>query len=284
MKSHSAKRWLALAMLLCLSASPARAAADRAATEPAIPVVEVPGTVDDRDEKSYRDILAGMDVFDRDRDLAPGASLRFRVWPRQAGVSMDGLVLQIAGARTNIPVSLAADQTFVVPRHADAVNDNAVVQFNRKAKSLAWRADVRSPGVPPNARRLGDLLLECKVAMAGDLLAYVHHPINVMVTKLENACRTIPLNMFFFADRPVFSITLVDGERRAVMPAAMLHGPTAPMMPSQEDWMLLRERVFMVKFKSLYDKGWSDATLLRFDYMDDEPSSVTQAAPAGGQP
>lgn len=285
MKFHHARQCLALAAVLCFSAVPARAVAvDKAATEPAIPVVEVPGAVDDRDEKSYRDILAGMDVFDKGRDLAPGASLRFRVWPRQAGVSMDGLVLQIAGDRTNIPVPLAADQTFVVPRHADAVDDNAVVKFNRKAKSLAWRADIRSPGVPPNARRLGDLLLECKVAMAGDLLAYVHHPINVMVTKLENACRTIPLNMFFFADRPVFSITLVDGERRAVMPAAMLHGPTAPLMPGQEDWTFLRERVFMVKFKSLYDKGWSDDTLLRFDYMDDDPSSVTQAAPAGGRP
>jgi hypothetical protein len=203
MKFHHARQCLALAAVLCFSAVPARAVAvDKAATEPAIPVVEVPGAVDDRDEKSYRDILAGMDVFDKGRDLAPGAALRFRVWPRQAGVSMDGLVLQIAGDRTNIPVPLAADQTFVVPRRADAVDDNAVVKFNRKAKSLAWRADIRSPGVPPNARRLGDLLLECKVAMAGDLLAYVHHPINVMVTKLENACRTIPLNMFFSPTGP----------------------------------------------------------------------------------
>jgi hypothetical protein len=198
---------------------------------------------------------------------------------------MDGLALQIVGEHTNIAVPLAADHTFVVPRNADAANDKAVVRFNRKAKSLAWRADIRSPGVPANARRLGDLLLECKVGLAGDLIAYVHHPINMMVTKLADPCSTLSINIYNFADRPVFSITLTDGKRRSVMPAAMLHGPTAPMMPSQEDWIFLRERVFMVKFKTLYEKGWTDDTLLQFDYMDDDAPDATAAAqPAGSTP
>jgi len=54
------------------------------------------------------------------------------------------------------------------------------------------------------------------------------------------------------------------------MPAAMLHGPTVPMMPNQEDWTFLRERVYIVRFKSLYDQGWPDDTLLHSDYMDDD--------------
>lgn len=277
------KRWLMGAVWWCVS-SGALAQAAAPADKP-IPVVEVPGSLDDREEKSYRDILAGMDVFEKSHSLAPGASLRLKVLPRQAGVSMDGLVLQIVGEHTNIAVPLAADHTFVVPRNAAAAADKAVVRFNRKAKSLTWRADIRSPGVPPKARRLGDLLLECKVAMAGDLVAYVHHPINVMLTKLEDPCRTLPINMYYFADRPVFSLTLIDGQRRSSMPAAMLHGPTAPMMPSQEDWTFLRERVFMVKFKSLYEKKWSDDTLLQFDYMDDDaPDAGPSAQSAGGRP
>jgi hypothetical protein len=248
-----------------------------ALADQSIPKVEVQGAAQDRDEKSYRVMLAGMDVFDKNRNLAPGASLRFKVFPRHAGVSMDGLVLQIAGDHTSIPVPLAADQTFTLPRNAEAAGHNAAVRFNRQPGSLAWRADIRSPGVPPKARRLGDLLLECRVAMAGDLVAYVHHPINMMITKMEDPCRTLPINMFYFADRPVFSVALVAGSRRSIMPAAALHGPTAPMMPNQEDWTFLRERVFMVKFKSLYDQGWPDDTLLQFDYMDDD-------APAGSQP
>jgi hypothetical protein len=266
------KRWLPVAALLGGSAA---ALADGADTS--IPKVEVQGATQDRDEKSYRDMLAGMDVFDKNHGLAPTATLRFKVLPRHEGVSMEGLVLQVSGDRTGIPVPLAADQTFTLPVRPDAASDNAMVRFNRKAGSLAWRADVRSAGVPPNARRLGDLLLECKVAMAGDLVAYVHHPINMLITRMEDPCRTLPITMFYFADRPLFSVTLVAGSRRRIMPAAMLHGPTAPLMPNQEDWTFLRERVYTVKFKSLYEQGWTDDTVLQFDGMDDD-------APAGSRP
>jgi hypothetical protein len=273
--------WFVSAAALAQAAAPA----GKAAPEQPIAVVEVAGSLDEREEKSYRDILAGMDVFEKNRGLAPGATLRLKVVPRQAGVSMDGLVLQIVGEHTNIAVPVAADHTFVLPRNADAANDRAVVRFNRKAKSLAWRADIRSAGVPPKARRLGDLLLECQVGLAGDLIAYVHHPINIMITKLADPCATLPINIYNFADRPVFSITLIDGQRRGAMPAAMLHGPTAPMLPSQEDWILLRERVFMVKFKSLYEKGWKHDTLLQFDYMDDDaPDAIPSTQPIAGAP
>jgi hypothetical protein len=233
--------WLAAAAWLCIAAA--------ALAQQSVPKVEVQGTAQDRDEKSYRAMLAGMDVFEKNRALAPTASLRFKVFPRRAGVAMAGLVLQIAGDRTGIPIPLAADQTFTLP---------------------AWRADIRSRGVPPNTRRLGDLLLECRVAMAGDLVAYVHHPINMLIAKMDDPCRTMPINLFYFADRPVFSVTLVSGSRRSILPAALLHGPAAPMMPDREDWIFLRERVYMVKFKSLYDQGWPDDTLLQFDYMDDD--------------
>ncbi|NVE00093.1 hypothetical protein [Massilia sp. BJB1822] len=264
-----------LQAMLCLSL-PALAGAGLppAAADTAVPSVAVHGAVPDRDEKSYRAMLAAMEVFDQNRSLAPGASLRFMVLPRQADVAMDGLVLQIVGEHTKVPVPLESNYSFVLPRNADAAQDGAVVRFNRQAKSLAWRADIRSPGVPSKARRLGDLLLECKVAMVGDLVAYVHHPINMMIAKLQDPCRTLPINMFYFAERALFSITLTDGGRRSIMPAAMLYGPAAPMMPSQEDWIFLRERVFMVKFKSLYEKGWTDDTLLQFEYMDDEAGGL----------
>jgi hypothetical protein len=259
------KTWLAVAAWLCIAAP--------ACADQAVPTVEVQGTAQERDEKSYRAMLAGMDVFERNHGLAPTASLRFKVFPRHAGVSMDGLALQIAGDRTGIPVPLAADLSFTLPKDgnaAAAAGADAMVRFNRKAGSLAWRADVRSQGVPPKARRLGDLLLECKVAMAGDLVAYVHHPINLLIARMDDPCRTMPINLFYFADRPVFSVTLVAGNRRRILPAAQLHGPVAPLMPDHEDWIFLRERVYMVRFKALYDEGWTDDTLLQFDYMDDD--------------
>lgn len=232
-------------------------------------VVEIPGELADRDEKPYRDLLAGVTRFENSPGALPGATLRFKVRPRHDGVAMDALVLQIVGDHTRIAVPLDADHTFVLPVDAGAASDNAMVRFNRPSGSLAWRAEIRSPGVPVNARRLGDLLLECRVAFVADLPAYIHHPINMLVVKLPDPCRTLPINFFSFADRPLFGATLVDGQRRSMLSAAMLHGPAFVPLPGQEDWLHLRDRAYTVKYKELYDQRWPDDTLVQFDYMDD---------------
>jgi hypothetical protein len=273
MQSFQLRRYVMRAICLGIAsavAASAVAAPLQLAPDQPVAVVAVPGAAPERDEKSYRDLLSAIAVFEKHAGMAPGASLRFKVHPRQAGVSMDGLVLQIVGEHTRIQVPLAPDHSFVLPRSAEAARDNATVRFNREPKSLAWRADIRSPGVPANARRLGDLMLECRVALAGDLVAYPHHPINLIVVKLMDPCRDVPINLVSFADRPVFSVTLLAGARRSVMPAAMLHGPALVPLPGQEDWLALRERAYMVKYKALYDKNWPDDTLLLFDYMDDD--------------
>jgi len=264
------KRLLGRLALGCAAAACLGPAAASGQAAPAIPVVEVLGAAQPRDEKPYRDLLAALDTVERQRRLAPAATLRFKVWPRREDVDMAGLEVRIVGPHTDIPVALAADRTFAIPRDAAAAADNATVRFNRKAGSLAWRADVRSPGVPANARRLGDLMLECAADVKGDLFAYLHHPINVLLSKLDEPCRTVPLNLFNFADRPVFGITLVAGERRSMLPAAFLHGDATVPFPGHEDWLAQRERVYKVKFKALYDAGWPDDTLLVFDFMDEE--------------
>ncbi|OEZ52437.1 hypothetical protein [Duganella sp. HH105] len=256
---------LAAALLLPAAVS----AADQGQATAA--VVEVQGVRDERDEKSYRKILQGMQVFDSNRQLAPGATLRFKVLPRRAGVSLQGLSLQLRGAHTSIAIPLDADMTFELPRDAAAAQDDAMLTSNRKAGSLTWRAEIRSPGTPAKTRRLGDLLLECKVGMVADLVAYVPSPLNVLITKLPDPCRTLPINMFYFTERPLFSVALMQGARRVVLPAAQLHGPDAPILTDLQDWYFLRDKAYMMQFKPLYEQGWLDDTLLQFDYMDDDP-------------
>jgi hypothetical protein len=273
MKLTGSPEWSKRLALCCVASAlctcGAAAAQARADGAVPVPVVEVLGAAQPRDEKPYRDLLAALDAVERYRSRAPAAAVRFKVWPRRAGVDMTGLEVRIVGSHTDIPVPLAADRTFAIPRDAAAAADDAVVRFNRKAGSLAWRADVRSPGVPDHARRLGDLMLECAADVKGDLFAYLHHPVNVLLSKLDDPCRTVPLNLFNFADRPVFGITLVAGDRRSMLPAAFLHGDAAVPFPDHEDWLAQRERVYKVKFKALYDAGWPDDTLLVFEDMDD---------------
>ena len=261
---------LVAALLSCLS--PARSAPDA--------VVEVTAVRDDRDSKSYRKILDGMEIFEKNHPLAPGATLRFKVLPRRAGVSLQGLTMQIRGEHTKIPIHLDPDMTFELPTDATAAQDDALVTTNRKAGSLTWRAEIRSPGMPANTRRLGDLLFECKVAMVADLVAYVPTPINVMITRLPDPCLSLTINMFYFTERPLFSVALVHGVRRSVLPSAQLHGPDKPVLTDLQDWYFLRDRAFMMRFKPLYEQGWPDDAMLQFDYMDDD---VASAATERGQ-
>jgi len=63
------------------------------------------------------------------------------------------------------------DHSFSLPRDVEAADEGAYVKTNRKAKSFAWRVDIRSPRLPSNARRLGDLRLECTIdTVTADLL------------------------------------------------------------------------------------------------------------------
>lgn len=238
------------------------------------------------DEKSYRNFLKAMDVFEQNRQMAPTASLRFKVYPRKKGILMNGLIVKIKGDSTGIPIQLANDQTFTVPRNIEAANDNASVIFNRTANSLTWRADIRSAGVPNNARRLGDLRLECKVALAADLIGYPHLPTNMLLAAMSNACQSRAGGVGYIADRAVFGITLVHGQRRELFPSRKLHGGDAineirPFLASL-DWGNYLDRQY---FLGDYATDWPDDTLLEFDYVDDVALVENQATsiPAAAQ-
>ena len=84
---------------------------------------------------------------------------------------MDGVALEVAGDSLAIPLKVGPDRTFTLERNPVALKENAQVMPNRKAGTMTWRADVRTPGLPPNTRRLGDLRLECEVGMKSDLIS-----------------------------------------------------------------------------------------------------------------
>src|SRR4029079_4667839 len=100
-------------------------------------------------------------------------SLRFKLLPRRRETSMEGIALTIAGERVAIPVPVAPDNTFVLQRSQQALKEDAVVSPNRQARTMTWRTDIRTPGLPPNTRRLGDLRLECLVGEEADLISNV---------------------------------------------------------------------------------------------------------------
>jgi hypothetical protein len=255
---------LMLALLAAL-ALPAGAA------EP-IQTVRVP-YVRDPVDKSYKKMIKGMERFARDQALAPSASLRFRLLPRLPRSSLDGVTLRVAGDSVSLPLEIDADHSFVLPRNEQALREDAAVVANRKSDSMTWRAWVRTPGLAPGVRRLGDLRLECRVGMEAGLISNSSPIFGWLSNMLESAdqvCNNADGNYLFFADRPVFSVTLRAGARTEVLPFNMLYAggeQTRASLPYC-DCQVLLERSY---YAPIWDRSWPDDTLVEFDYMDDPP-------------
>jgi hypothetical protein len=253
---------LAAAMLACTGAS---------AAEPSLQEIAVTATRDPVD-KSYRKILNGMDVFESKRSLAPDASLRFKLLPRQHGTNMDGIKLEILGDSFTIPVTVAPDRTFTLQRVQKALDEDASVRPNRKADSLTWRTDIRTPGLPPNTRRLGDLRLECLVGMEADLVSNVIPVIGLISKAIDSMvgyCDKADPHYYFFSERALFSVAMVAGTRREILPVAQLYAGASedPLSKSDLehcDCQVLLDRTY---YMPLGDRSWPDDTLIEIEYM-----------------
>lgn len=225
-----------------------------------------------------------MEVFDKRKPLAPDAALKFKLLPRRANAKLQDVALELVGDSFAEPIDVAADNTFTVPRNRVALKENASVLADRKELTMTWRADVRTPGLPPGARRLGDLRLECAVGMEAGLVSNVRSPLGRLASYIfESAdyCGRERNRYLFFADRPLFKVTLIAGARREDLPAERLWG-AASVDPNWKrdlrycDCEVLMDRAY---FMPLGDASWPDDTLVHFEYMDDAPNAdrVTKA-------
>ena len=223
--------------------------------------------------KSYRKMLDGAELFEQRRAaLAPAAALRFQLIPRKPDVSLKDVQMKVEADSVVIPLKVAPDRTFTIERNRTALKENADVTPDRRAGTMTWRADVRTPGLPPNTRRLGDLRLECEVGMQAGLIS--NYPrgflgwLDTLIVLNPSYClRPLP-RYLFFAERPIWSVTLVDGERREVLPVDMLYaGATRdPKWKKDEhcDCGALFDRTYFVP---LGDTSWPDATLVVIESM-----------------
>jgi hypothetical protein len=201
----------------------------------------------DPDWKTYRAFTAGLDIFDEQRRLAPGAALRFVLLPKAANASLKDIKLRIAGDELSIALPIAPDGTFTVPRSEAATKEDAELMLNRKPGTFRWRPDIRTPGVAPNARRLGDLRLECAVRWGIE-----QYETPYVIRKLFNAagqpCLTARIKVDFIAPRPIAAMYLTTHERRSRLPADLLEEGG---------------KVYVVP---VHDKSWPDDALLEFDF------------------
>jgi hypothetical protein len=226
-------------------------------------------------EKSYRKMIRGMDLFERMHGMAPNATLRFKLLPRRPNTDMDHIVLEVVGSTISYQVPIAPDHTFTLERDSKAFDENAVVIPNRKKLSMTWRTEIRTPGLPANTRRLGDLRLECRVGIEADLVSNTN-PIIARISNLfignEGYCERKDAKYLFFADRPLFSVAMLAGARREILSVDQLYAEASDDpglkydLPYCDCEMLVDRTYFM----PLGDRSWPDDTLVEFEYMDND--------------
>ncbi len=224
-------------------------------------------------EKSYRKMMRGMDLFAAERSMSPNGVLRFKLLPRRPDTDMKSISMEVIGSTVAFDVAIAPDDTFTLTRNAKAFDENAQVIPNRRSQTMTWRSDIRTPGLPPNARRLGDLRLECRVGMEAGLISNSSNIIGRMTQAVLDTpayCdRKAPLYLFF-ADRPLFSVALSSGNRREVLSIDKLYGSASddPGLKSDLpfcDCEVLLDRTYVLP---LGDRSWPDDTLVEFEDMD----------------
>jgi hypothetical protein len=270
--------------LACTAAYAEELQANAEAAADAVPTITVITTRDPVD-KSYRKMLKGMDLFDKRHDMAPGASLRYKLLPRRQDTKMDGIVLKIVGNSVTIPVPLAADRTFTLERNKRAQDEDASVMPNRRANSMTWRTEIRTPGLPPNTRRLGDLRLECHVGIEAGLISNavpVFGQIADFLQRVLDFCDGGDARYLFFAERPLFGVTMAAGSRRETLSvdelyAGISHVPLSKADLAYCDCEVLLDRTY---FLPLGDRSWPDDTLVEFEYMDDAADARAAVVPS----
>lgn len=180
-------------------------------TEPAEQAIEISGTKDP-DWKRYRAMLKGLNAFDKYHALAPNAAHKYILRPRHEGVALQGVSLRLAYNDMSLPIPIAEDGSFSLPRDEQAQQQDAEVLINRKKNLFRWWPHIRSPGLQANQRRLGDLRLECQIfwAVYYDDIPFVARN---LVSLMGGPCTTSKISLRFPADfRGLQSATLKHGE------------------------------------------------------------------------
>jgi len=201
------------------------------------PAVAVPGidepdivrvnAVRNPELRKYKAIVAGLDTFDAHRALAPGVRrLEFRVrhaLGRTVPAPAQPLRIRLEGDDDFLlPIALDDARVFTVPRSEAALDARSELVLNQKRRDYRIEPYVRTPGLPDNVRRLGDLRLECKVMMS---IGKEEIPL-VWVLAINGILRTRDwcgffderdYRLSFTTDAPLMSAILSEGNRSAAL-------------------------------------------------------------------
>ncbi len=193
--------------------------------------------------KPYRAMFPGLKAFARlQASLGPQSQLRFRISKKDASDASipppASLKVSLRGPETAVALALDADSGFELPLSQSLYDDDFDVILNQPTLAYRWRPDVRSPGVPYNARRLGDLRLECWVyseISKADMGFFARAAMNAL-TLGGDICASKAFSFATNAPEELASARIVDADMARVLKTrgATFEVPVADMSWSNE--------------------------------------------------
>lgn len=221
-----------------------------------------------RERKTLEQLFDAEALFKKHHALAPQAELKFKVYARTQAEHQQKMNLALMTKQGRVPVLLDADQNFVIDPAWRQMDPDTELRSKLLDGRVSWRADVRTPGLPANERRLGDLRLQCRVGFqSGVARSSLPLIVSKVLTPIIDPCDSRFTGGSNFADRPVFAISLVHGERRVHVSQLMLHQLAGGSDGKNFDWgFLLREQMFRLPFG---DKSWPDDTRVVMEFADE---------------
>ncbi|MQA22628.1 hypothetical protein [Rugamonas rivuli] len=197
--------------------------------------------------RSYQQMLDGLNAFEKYQSHAPDSRRRFQLVPLQGRAALKTIRLSIASGDEITPVAVDADGRFDLPR-LDHPEPDAQLKLSLRSDSVRWRPYVRTPGVPADQLRLGDLRIECRVFDAVDERS-MSFTQRMGLSLLGGACVGSRVDFWALAPARIDGVTLVHGNRRVALPQTAIgrNGETfiAPVN----------------------DAGWPDDTRIEFSFV-----------------
>ena len=229
-----------------------------------------------REKKTLAELFKAEALFQEHHALAPAAALTFKVYARTQAETTQRLELGLMTPAGRQPVPLDGEDRFVINPAWHALPERTELRSRLADGRVTWRPDIRTPGVPDGERRLGDLRLQCRVGF-GSGVARGSTGFGWLRSLVIDDCWDREWSPSNFADRPVFAVTLVHGERRLTLSERLLHG-LRDSGAKDYDWgFSLRERMFRLP---VGDVSWPDDTRVVFEWMDDPPAPPEPALQA----
>lgn len=231
------------------------------------------------EERSYRFLDGGRQLFESLRARVPGAVLRFRLIPLKPEVDLKQVRLRLAGETFETPIHITEDFRFELPNNDLAFKEDAVILSNYSETELRFIAEVKSPDLPENRLRLGELRVNCEVFVKTlrfrEKTDIVSLSKRALLAVLSNPCLFEKPTIPFLAEHPIFKVSLSHGSRHVQLPLRSLYGqrlhPISIFGPGdlQNGWLQLHPLEELSFTPPLSDTSWPDDTLIEIEFVED---------------